>query len=124
MVSSIDTYNYNLAQYLGFLLTLHIPSEYSAKDSFTFIEEIKSVSVTDKFLVSFDVTSVFTNIPLSEAIDIAINLIFQSSPDIKFAKRELCKLLRIAPLKHILLLMVASLIRLMVWQWVPHWRLF
>ena len=124
MVSSINTYNCNLAQYLGSLLTLHIPSEYSTKDSFTFIEEIKSVSVTDKFLVSFDLTSVFTNIPLSEAIDIAINLIFQSSPDIKFAKRELRKLLRIAPLKHILLLMVASLIRLMVWQWVPHWRLF
>ena len=93
MVSSINTYNCNLAQYLGSLLTLHIPSEYSTKDSFTFIEEIKSVSVTDKFLVSFDLTSVFTNIPLSEAIDIAINLIFQSSPDIKFAKRELRKLL-------------------------------
>ena len=93
MVSSINTYNCNLAQYLGSLLTLHIPSEYSTKDSFTFIEEIKSVSVTDKFLVSFDLTSVFTNIPLSEAIDIAINLIFQSSPDIKFAKRELRNLL-------------------------------
>ena len=93
MVSSINTYNCNLAQYLGSLLTLHIPSEYSTKDSFTFIEEIKSVSVTDKFLVSFDLTSVFTNIPLSEAIDIAINLIFQSSPDIKFAKSELRKLL-------------------------------
>ena len=52
--------------------------------------------MTDKFLISFDVTSLFTNIPLSEAIDIAINLIFENSPDIKFTKRELRKLFRIA----------------------------
>ena len=45
IVSSIGTYNYNLAHYLGSLLSLHIPSEYSTKDSFMFIEEIKSVIV-------------------------------------------------------------------------------
>ena len=73
-----------------------MPSEYSTKDSFTLIEEIKSVSVTDKSLISFDVANLFTNIRLSEAIDIAINLIFENSRDIKFTKRELPKLFRIA----------------------------
>ena len=52
--------------------------------------------MTDKFLISFDVTSLFTNIPLPKAIDIAINLIFENSPDIKFTRRELRKLFRIA----------------------------
>ena len=52
--------------------------------------------MAEKFLISFDVTSLFTNIPLSEEIDIAINLIFENSPDIKFTKRELRKLFRIA----------------------------
>ena len=52
--------------------------------------------MTDKSLISFDLTSIFTNIPLSEATDIAINLIFENSPDIKFTKRELRKLFRIA----------------------------
>ena len=47
-------------------------------------------------MISFDVTSLFTNIPSSEAIDIAISLIFENSPDIKFTKRELWKLFRIA----------------------------
>ena len=61
-----------------------------------FIEEIKSVSVTDKCLIWFVVTSLFTNILLSEAIDIVINLIFENSPDIKFTKRELRKLFKIA----------------------------
>ena len=96
IVSSIGTYNYNLAQYLGYLVSPHIPSEYSTKDSFTLIEEIKSVSVTDKSLISFDVANLFTNIRLSEAIDIAINLIFENSPDIKFTKREVRKIFRIA----------------------------
>ena len=47
-------------------------------------------------MISFDETSLFTNIPLSEEIDIAINLIFENSPDIKFTKRELRKRFRIA----------------------------
>ena len=96
ILSSIITSNYSLAQYLGSLLSPHIPSEYSTKDSFTFIEEIESVSVTNKFLISFDVTSLFTNILLSEATDIAIRLIFGNSPDKKFTKHELQKPFRIA----------------------------
>ena len=55
--------------------------------------------MADKFLIWFDVTSLFINIPLSEAIDIAISLIFENSPDIKFTKRGLEKLFRIATSK-------------------------
>ena len=47
--------------------------------------------MADKFLVSFDVKSLFANIQLSKAIDIAINLIFENDSDIKFTKRELQK---------------------------------
>ena len=57
---------------------------------------MKSVIVEDKFFIPFDPTSLFTNIPLSEAVDIAINLIFQNRPDIKFTKCELQILFRIA----------------------------
>ena len=42
--------------------------------------------MANKFLISFDVSSLFTNIPLSEAIDIAVDLIFENAPDIKFTK--------------------------------------
>ena len=47
-------------------------------------------------MISFDVTNLFTNIPLSEAIDIAMNLIFENSLDIKFTKLEQRKPFRIA----------------------------
>ena len=56
---------------------------------------MESVSVTNKFLISFDVTSLFTSILLSEATDIAIRLIFGNSPDKKFTKHELQKPFRI-----------------------------
>ena len=95
-VSSIDTYNYKLVQYLGSLLSPHIPSNFTTKDSFTFIEEIKQLNTYDKFLISFDVTSVFTNIPLEETIDIAIHTIFENYPNIKFTRKELQKLFKIA----------------------------
>ena len=56
---------------------------------FMFLEDIKLVSVVDKFLVSFDAANLFTNILLSEAIDTVINLSFENSLDIKFTKCEL-----------------------------------
>ena len=49
-----------------------------------------------KFLISFDVTSLFTNIPLEETINIAIDTIFQNYPNVKFTRKELQKLFKIA----------------------------
>ena len=83
-------------QYLGSFLSPHRPSEYSTKDSFTFIEEIKLVSVADKFFISFGATRLFTNIPVSVAFNIVINLIFENSPHIKLTKVEIQKLFGIA----------------------------
>ena len=60
IVPSVGTCNYNLAKYLCNLLLLHFPKQYCRKDTFTFIEELKLVSLVDKFLVSFDVKSTRT----------------------------------------------------------------
>ena len=45
-----------------------------------------------KTLISFDVTSLFTNIPLEEIINIAVDVIFENYPNIKFTRKELQKL--------------------------------
>ena len=42
-----------------------------------------------KFLVSYDITSLFTNIPLQETIDIAINLISNHNPNLSITRTEL-----------------------------------
>ena len=87
--SSVGTYNYNLAKYLCNLLSPHLPEQYCAKDTFTFVEELKRVSLVDKFLVSFDVTSLFTNIPPSTTIKLAVDLIKTSQPDLNISEKDL-----------------------------------
>ena len=47
-------------------------------------------------MVSYDVCSLFTNIPLSETIDIAVKLILENKKDLKFSENELTKLFRFA----------------------------
>ena len=64
IVSSIGTFNYNLACFLCDLLSPLVPNDYSCKDTFSFVFQIKDASLSKKFLVSYNVTSLFTNIPL------------------------------------------------------------
>ena len=78
IVSSIGTFNYNLARFLCNLLSPLVLNDYSCKDTFSFVFQIKNANLSKKFLVFYDVTSIFTNILLQETIDIAINLMFQS----------------------------------------------
>ena len=72
IVSSIGTFNYNLARFLCDLLSPLVPNDYSCKDTFSFVSQIKNASLSRKCLVSYDVTSFFTNILLQETIDIGI----------------------------------------------------
>ena len=69
-----------------------VPNDYSCKDTFSFVSQIKNANLSKRFLVSYDVTSLFTNIPLQETIDIAINLIFNHNPNLNITRKELKKL--------------------------------
>ena len=64
IVSPIGTFNYNLALFLCDLLSPLVPNDYSCKDTFSIVSQIKNSSLSKKFLVSYDVISLFTNIPL------------------------------------------------------------
>ena len=64
LVSSIGTFNYNLACSLCDLLSPLVPNDYSCRDTFSFVSQIKNANLPRKFLVFFDVTSLFTNIPV------------------------------------------------------------
>ena len=64
IVSSIGTLNYNLVRFLCDLLSPLVPNYCSYKDTFSFVSQIKNANLSKKFLVSYDVTSLFTNIPL------------------------------------------------------------
>ena len=92
IVSSIGTFNYNLAKYLCDMLSPLIPSEHSCLDTFTFVSQLQQKNFSGKFFVSYDVSSLFTNIPLNETIDIAVDLIFNNNPNISITRDELKKL--------------------------------
>ena len=92
IVSSIGTFNYDLSRSLCDLLSPAVPNDYSCKGTFSFVSQIKNANLSGKFLVSYDATSLFTNIPLQETIDIAINLIFNHNKNLNITKKELEKL--------------------------------
>ena len=92
IVSSIETFNYNLPRFLCDLLSTLVHDDYSCKDTFSFISQIKNANLSKKVLVSYDVTSLFTTIPLQEIIDIAINLNLNNNPNLNITKNELKKL--------------------------------
>ena len=81
-----------MADYLSKKLTPYISREYTTKDTFTFVSELSSIDTTENFLISYDVTSLFTNIPLNETIDIAVNIIKENEPEFKIDKSDLRKL--------------------------------
>ena len=99
IVSCIDTFNYDLACFLCDLLSPVVPDDYSCKDTFSFASQIKNANLSVKFLVFYNVTSPFTNIPLRDTIDIAINLIFNNNPNLNITKKVLKKLSLLATLQ-------------------------
>ena len=66
-----------------------VPNEHSCTDTFTFLQELKQANITDKFITSFDVVSLFTHIPLKEMVDLAVNKILTEKTYLKMYKKEL-----------------------------------
>ena len=66
-----------------------LPDYYSCKNTFSFASQIKNGNLSGKFLVTYNVTSPFTNIPLPETNGIATNLIVDHNPNLNVTKKEL-----------------------------------
>ena len=91
IVLSIGTFNYNLARFFCDLFSPLLPNDYYWKDTFSFVSQIQNANLTKKFLVSYDITSLFANIPLQGNINIAINLIFNHNPNLNITRKQLKK---------------------------------
>ncbi|XP_065658976.1 uncharacterized protein LOC136083502 [Hydra vulgaris] len=119
IISTIGTYNYNLAKHLSHLLSPYIPKQFCTLDSFSFVEELKQINVTNKFIVSYDVESLFTNIPLKETINIATDLFLKIKlTQNVFQKFNLKNYFRFPHPVHIFYLAVNITIKQMALLWV------
>ena len=126
IVSPIGTHNYNIAKYLCILLNPHIPNDYCACDTFTFVNEVTRLLTLNKFMVSFDVESLFTNIPLIESIDLCSGRLHyegQSRYQIRTGKSYQVIFLCHCP-NPIVLFWVIFTIKLMGSPWALHLLLY
>ena len=74
-MSAIDTPSYKLAKYLVPILSPLTVNEYVTKDSFSFATNVRNQD-SNCFMMSFDIDSLFTNIPLDETIEICVTQLF------------------------------------------------
>ena len=76
ILSAMGTPRSKLAKFLVPILEPLTTNEYTIKDSFTFAEELQSFD-SKLVMASFDIESLFTNIPLQETIDLCVENLFQ-----------------------------------------------
>ena len=79
-MSNIGNLLYQLTKYLAKLLSPLSKSEYTADNNVEFINNIKSEKVpTGHSFISFDVKSLFTNVPLDYTINIILRRIYEDN---------------------------------------------
>ena len=95
IISNIGTATYDLAKYLAQLLKPLSELQYTIKDSKTFTKRLKKIRIPRKYkMVSFDVVSLFTKVPLDETIDIIIKRIYDKKEiNTDIPKKEMRELL-------------------------------
>ena len=80
IISNIGTASYQLAKYLAKLLSPLSKSEYTVDNNVEFINNIKSEKVpTGHSFISFDVKSLFTNVPMDYTINIILRRIYDDN---------------------------------------------
>ena len=83
ILSSIGSPNYNSSKFLVPLLKCCINDEFMVKDSFEFCEDIANFRNDNFTMASFDISSLFTNIPVSETCNLILDKLFPGN-DKKF----------------------------------------
>ena len=81
ILSATNTYNYALAKWLDNKLKPLSLNQYTVTDIFDFVNELsRDLNMTPgDLLVSYDVSSLFTNIPLDEIIKILADRAFRNN---------------------------------------------
>jgi hypothetical protein len=75
-MSATKTVAYGLGKVLTRRLSHLRYSPYVVKDSFNFVQKITSSKLTDKRMISFDVISLFTNIPLTYTLNLILDHLY------------------------------------------------
>ena len=93
----INTAEYHLAKYLDSIIKPHIPSEFMLESTSSFLGKLKEFCFKPMdILISFDVVSLFTNVPLEQTINTIADHIYELDFRPPFEKKTFKKLMHIA----------------------------
>ena len=97
VISMVGTAEYHLAKYLDTFIKPNINTLHSVNSTSAFIEKLDEFQFSDgDQLVSYDVSSLYTNVPLDESIELISNKIYSSDSLARppFPKTVFVKLLK------------------------------
>ena len=102
ILSAQGTYNYALARWIDEKVKPLSLNQYTISDIFSFSEDLRSTSLNaSDILVSCDVSSLFTNVPLDETLRILVEKAFtgnwfNATHKLNISKSDLVELLQVA----------------------------
>ena len=99
VISMINTPQYGLARYLDDSIKPCIPKRFMLASSTDFVESLSKIEFPAQYaMVSFDVVSLFTNVPLDDAINTACEYVYSDESPSKptYDKRHFHRLLKFA----------------------------
>ena len=89
IISNIGTATYKTSKYLAKLLAPLTKSNYSISSTTEFIEKIRNLKVDNNHeMISFDVSNLFTNVPLDFTIDLVLKKVYNKKMIRTKLKRE------------------------------------
>ena len=93
ILSMCGSAQHNLAKWLNTVIepVRSLYTHHCVRDSFTFVEELKraKLNLSNLFLSSFDVKSLFTNVPLSETFEICADALYDGTLEPPKLPREI-----------------------------------
>jgi hypothetical protein len=99
ILSACNTHNFQLAKNLVPILSNLAIGDYTLKNSYEFTSMIRTMPNADSLLMcSLDIESLYTNVPVDEAIEIVLNLLYHSDVEthVGLTRQQLAKLLSLA----------------------------
>ena len=92
----IRTAEHNVAKYHAKIINDAMPSTYMQESTASFVNQISSFYFKPfHVLVSYDVVSLITNIPLNESMDIVCNYVYKQHSPLRYCKETFKEILQI-----------------------------
>ena len=103
ILDMINSSQYKIAKFLIPILS-QVSNKFSnfcVKDSFNFVDNLRNNSCLSDQMCSFDIKSLFTNVPLDETINICVNELYNSNLNPPMFPKEICQSLLYMAAKNV-----------------------